>query len=74
MTIPRNSLARWRRHQQIKGGRGFGLSRASLDADDVAGEIDQDRREGGAPCPAGDLPDGGGSNSAGIVPGHSGAD
>ena len=34
-------------------------SGVSLDVDDVAGETDQDRGEGRAPCPAGGLPDGG---------------
>src|SRR5271170_7404817 len=49
-------------------------SGAALDADDVAGETDQDRREGGAPFAAGDLPDGGGGNPTGIVPDYSGKD
>ncbi len=49
-------------------------SGAALDADDVAGETDQHRREGGAPCAAGDLPDGGGGNPTGIVPNYSGKD
>jgi len=46
----------------------------SLDVDDVAGEIDQDRGEGRAPFPEGDLPDGGSGDSARVVPGHSGKD
>src|SRR5271155_4359610 len=49
-------------------------SGAALDADDVAGETDQDRSEGGAPFAAGDLPDGGGGNPTGIVPNYSGKD
>ena len=49
-------------------------SSASLDVDDVAGETDQDRGEGRAPCPAGGLPDGGGGGPAGAVPGHAGRD
>jgi len=36
----------------------------ALDADDVAGETDQDRRKGRAPCSAGDFPNGGGGGSA----------
>ncbi len=47
---------------------------ASLDVDDVAGETDQDRGEGRAPFPAGDLPDGGGGGSTRVVPGYSGKD
>ena len=49
-------------------------SSTALDADDVAGETDQDRSEGGAPCAAGDLPDGGGGGLAGIIPNYSGKD
>src|ERR1017187_373855 len=49
-------------------------SGATLDADDVAGETDQDRSQGLAPCAAGDLPDGGGGGFAGIVPNYSGKD
>src|SRR5208283_5433932 len=49
-------------------------SGAALDADDVAGETDQDRREGGAPFAAGDLSDGRGGNPTGIVPDYSGKD
>jgi hypothetical protein len=49
-------------------------SGGALDADDVAGETDQDRSEGGAPCAAGDLPDGGSGDPTGIVPRHSGKD
>jgi len=47
---------------------------AALDADDVAGETHQDRREGGAPCTTGDLPDGGSGDPTGIVPSDTGAD
>ena len=36
--------------------------------------LDFARREGGAPCAAGDLPDGGGGNPTGIVPDYSGKD
>ncbi len=39
-------------------------SGAALDADDVEGETDQDRGESRASCPAGDLPDGRGGDSA----------
>jgi hypothetical protein len=46
-------------------------SGAALDADDVAGETDQDRREGGTPFAAGDLPDGGGGNPKRIVSNYS---
>ena len=49
-------------------------SSTALDADDVAGETDQDRSEGGAPFAAGDLPDGGGGNPTGIVSNYSGKD
>src|SRR5208282_5165390 len=49
-------------------------SGAALDADDVAGETHQDRREGGAPFAAGDLSDGRGGNPTGIVPDYSGKD
>ena len=46
----------------------------SLDVDDVAGEIDQDRGEGRAPCAAGGVQDGGSGGPARVVPGHSGRD
>src|SRR5262249_49907135 len=46
---------------------------ADLDADDAAGEADQDRREGGAPCPGGDVPVGGGGSPASVVRGHPGS-
>jgi hypothetical protein len=49
-------------------------SGAALDADDIAGETNQDRCEGSAPCTAGDLPDGGSGDPTGIVPSDSGAD
>src|SRR5664280_2461571 len=59
---------------QLPAPGGAAASGASLDLDDVAGEIDQDRREGRAPCPADNFPDGGGGDSTGIVPGHFGRD
>jgi len=49
--------------------RGIAPGGASLDVDDVVGETDQDRGGGRAPCSAGDLPDGGGGDPTGIVPG-----
>jgi hypothetical protein len=42
----------------------------SLDADDLAGKADQDRSQGGDPCPKSDLPDGGGGGSTGTFPIH----
>ena len=45
--------------------------RAALDVDDAAGEVDQDRSEGGAAFPKDHLPDGGGRGAAGTVPNHS---
>jgi YD repeat-containing protein len=47
---------------------------ASLDVDDVAGEIDQDWREGRAPFREDRLPDGGSGGPARVVPIHSGRD
>jgi hypothetical protein len=47
---------------------------ASLDLDDVAGETDQDRGEGGAPFSQDSLPDGGGGSAARVVPDHFGTD
>ncbi len=59
---------------QLSASGRIAPSGAALDADDVAGETDQDRSEGGAPCAAGDLPNGGGGNPTGIVPNYSGKD
>ena len=47
---------------------------ASLGLDDIAREINHDRGEGSAQCPAGDLQNGGGGDSERVVPGHSGRD
>jgi hypothetical protein len=47
---------------------------ATLDVDDVAGEIDQDRGEGRSAFPADRLPDGGSGGAERAVPGHSGRD
>ena len=49
-------------------------SGAALDADDVAGETDQDRSEGGAPCRSDQISNGRGGNSPRTVSGDSGAD
>ena len=49
-------------------------SGASLDIDDAAEEIDQDRGEGPAPFPEDRLSDGGGGGSARVVPDHFGTD
>ena len=59
---------------QLPTAGGDAASGASLDTDDVAGEIDQDRGEGRAPFPEDSLPDGGSGGSARVVPGHSGRD
>ena len=40
---------------QVPAAGGAVPSGTSLDVDDVAGETDQDRGEGRAPCPAGGL-------------------
>ena len=45
--------------------------REALDADDAAGEADQDRREDGPPRPVRDVPIGGGGDPAWTVSGHS---
>ena len=59
---------------QLPAAGGAAPSGASLDVDDVAGEIDQDRGEGRAPFPEDDLPDGGSGGAARVVPGHFGRD
>ena len=56
---------------QLPAAGGAAASGASLDTDDVAGEIDQDRGEGRAPFREDRLPDGGSGGSDRIVPGHS---
>ncbi len=56
---------------QLPAAGGAAPSSASLDVDDVAGEINQDWGEGCAPCAAGGLPDGGGGGSERVVPIHS---
>ena len=55
-----------------------GLSEAatlgeSLVLDDVAGETDQDRCQGGDSCPKGHLPDGRGGGSTGVIPSYFGS-
>ena len=47
---------------------------ASLDVDDAAGEIDQDRGEGGSPFPEDHLPDGGSGGAERVVPDDFGTD
>jgi len=47
-------------------------SGAALVVDDVAGETNQDRSQGGVPCPEGGLPDGGSGGTTRVVPGHPG--
>ena len=59
---------------QFPASGGITPRRLPLDADDVAGETDQDWGEGRAPCSASNLPDGGGGDPARVVPGHSGKD
>src|SRR5271154_5888015 len=59
---------------QLPAAGGAPPSGASLDVDNVAGEIDQDRGKGRASFPADSLPDGGGGGSARVVPDHFGTD
>jgi len=56
---------------QLPATGGAAPGGASLDVDDVAGEIDQDRGEGRASFPAVRFPDGGSGSSERIVPIHS---
>ena len=59
---------------QLPAAGGAAPGGASPDVDDVAGGIDQDRGEGRASFPAGDLPNGGSGGPARAVPDHSGRD
>src|ERR1019366_876223 len=59
---------------QLPASGSAATSGASLDTDDVAGEVDQDWGEGGAPFPEDRLSDGGSGGAARVVPGHSGTD
>src|SRR5271155_2120585 len=59
---------------QLPAAGGAAKNGASLDIDDVAGETDQDRGEGGSPFPADNFPDGGSGGAERVVPGHSGRD
>jgi len=52
---------------QFPAAGGAAPSGASLDVDDVAGEIDQDWGEGGAAFPENRLPDGGSGGAASVV-------
>jgi hypothetical protein len=58
----------------LVAGGVYATGGVSLDVDDVAEEIDQDRGEGRAPFPKDSVPDGGGGGSARVVPGYSGTD
>src|ERR1039458_10271721 len=58
-------------HGQLPAAGGAAQSGSSLEFDDIAGEIDQDRGEGRAPFPEDSLPDGGGGGPAKVVSGHS---
>jgi hypothetical protein len=58
----------------VKVAAGIAASGASLDTDDVAGEIGQDRGEGRVPFPQDSLPNGGGGGSERVVLNHSGKD
>ena len=55
---------------QLPAAGGVAPGGASLDFDDVAGEIDQDRGEGRAACAAGGVSDGGSGDPARVVPIH----
>ena len=59
---------------ELSAAGGAAASGASLDTDDAAGEIDQDRGEGGSPFPEDRLSDGGSSGAARVVPDHFGTD
>src|SRR5271163_3231192 len=59
---------------QLPAAGGAAPIGASLDIDDAAGEIDQDRGEGGSPFPEDHLPDGGSGGAERVVPDDFGTD
>ena len=59
---------------QLPATGGTAASGASLDIDNVAGEIDQDWGEGGSPFPEDRLSDGGSGSAERVVPDHFGTD
>jgi Phage integrase, N-terminal SAM-like domain len=59
---------------QLPAAGGAAPVGAALDADDLAGEADQNWGEGRAPFPSGGLSDGGSGGAERVVPGHSGGD
>ena len=59
---------------QLSAAGGAAAIGATLDIDDVAGETDQDRGEGGSPFPEDHLPDGGSGGAERVVPDDFGTD